>query len=177
VNRVKKVFIVATIALVLFFSCVTENWVSPTVTGGFDNQVCNVCVNVADECLSDVSDAVQTWDKSLKNWKRFVVNSGSYCCINISETDLTEKYENTNVLAYTPSLGSREIFLIRGRYERAVQLIVLHEMGHALGAQHVPGTLMASHLNTISRLCPDATTVAQVAAWNKIDIESLSWCW
>lgn len=74
-------------------------------------------------------------------------------------------------------VGGREISLVKGRYEQDVTGILLHEIGHALGAQHVPGTLMNPRWTPGEFTCPDATTVAQVAAWNKVDLGLLQWCW
>jgi len=79
-------------------------------------------------------------------------------------------------IAWTSMIGGKEINLVIGKYENITRQLVLHELGHALGAQHVPGTLMNPSYSPVKYRCIDATTVAQVAAWNQVDIGILRWC-
>lgn len=152
------------------------SWSNPKSTANIA-QKATVCINVPVEYQSDAALAVSMWDRSLSSWRRFqsVFNTTESCSYIIKETTET----NSNSLAWTNHIGGNEILLTKGRYENNVFAIVLHEFGHALGAQHVPNTIMAKTVvpKVQTTPCPDIVTVAQIAAYNKLNLETLSWCY
>lgn len=84
---------------------------------------------------------------------------------------------NHHPLAETSMVGGFEIRMRKGWYEQDIPGILMHEMGHAFGAQHVDGTLMNPTWAPHRFVCPDKTTVAQVAAWWQINLDTLSYCY
>lgn len=146
-----------------------------------------VCVNGVPETLHDrIAEAINSWNKALGNWRHFkpVFDENISCAYLIHEVpnDLNQingPIPNSPDAVAFATLGGREISLRKGYYEYDVGAIVLHEFGHVLGAQHVPNTTMDPTVLKIQKnveLCPDIYTVSQVAAWNKLNLETLSWC-
>jgi predicted Zn-dependent protease len=135
-----------------------------------------VCIQLSHEQFIEASKAVNEWSNSLKEWKKLVPINGwnEPCNYYIHETKNKDSHQSS--IAWTSSIGGREIKLVVGKYENITKQIVLHELGHALGAQHVHNTLMNSTYNNRMYKCIDATTIAQVAAWNQVEIDILRWC-
>ena len=153
-------------------------WVGPTrvdTWGGVGNAY--VCIDLPADSVEDAARAVSTWDRALRQWRRLVpvIGADDGCSYVISETS-TPHPTDPAAVGWASRIGGRRIQLLRGRYETDVEVIVLHEMGHALGAQHVDGTLMNPTYDTITLRCPDVVTVSQVAAYNGLDMATLSWC-
>lgn len=137
-----------------------------------------MCVDVSSKQLPHVLEAIYSWDSSISNWKRLVPKVGK----NLDSCDylIVEVEPDDNIgpatLATTSSIFGRLIKLYRGRYEVDTLSVVLHEIGHALGAKHMPGTMMSAQVVYNAYKCPDAATVAQVAIANDLDPSALSWC-
>ena len=112
---------------------------------------------------------MHAWDKAVGNWRHVRVTRES-CEVVVQEGSC-----DGEPLACTDKLGGSVVTLVPGRYEGARESILLHELGHVLGAQHVGGTLMSP---TYERgyTCPDVYTVVQVAAYQKANLEYFSWC-
>lgn len=175
--------IVASIVTV-FFGC-EPRWIGPRRIDTWNGvQNAYVCLDLPADVVDEAVEAVKLWDKSLKQWKRMIPVVGG---TNITdEFELGCSYLITEVnrpnpgdalaVAWASRIGGKYIYLRQGYYEEDVKVIVLHELGHALGAQHVAGTLMNPTYNTITQKCPDVTTVSQVAAFNGLDLSTLSWC-
>lgn len=167
------------VAAAFFVGCSTIQWVEPRIDSGFDPPaVAYVCIDLPDREAAAAERAVSAWDKALAGWRRLVsvkapVGSEG-CAYWIGEVPPGDA--PPGVAAWVSSLGGRTVNLVRGHYEDIAEKIVLHEMGHALGAQHVDGTLMHPVRDEVMLPCPDVTTVAQVAAWNKVDLRVLGWC-
>ena len=137
-----------------------------------------VCVDVAPAQLPAVLEAIDAWDAAISNWKRLVPHVGKNldaCDYVIVEVE-PEESVGPMTLATTSSLFGRLIKLYRGRYEADPLSVVLHEVGHALGARHMTGTMMNPQILRNMYKCPDAATIAQVAIANDIDPTMLSWC-
>lgn len=133
----------------------------------------SVCIeNVPKKHHDQIVSAFQTWNKALAQWTKFEFDEWN-CDLTISETNDPKAGESA---AWVDRLGGATIVLRKGWYEQDVEGIVMHEIGHILGAQHVPGTLMRTTWAPNALVCPDVTTVAQVAAFNRIDLRLLSWC-
>jgi hypothetical protein len=81
-------------------------------------------------------------------------------------------------LAFTPGPGNHAIYLVRTRIRdnAMVRGIVMHEMGHALGAAHTPHGLMLANYNAETYQCVDYATVLQVATYYHWDVSSMNYC-
>lgn len=154
-------------------------WSRPSTNGSFVPPVkAYVCVDLPPDQLPGARQAIVSWDKSLAQWKHLIVVDGIVEPCTFIVREVTDPYvSDTHALAWASMVGGREVSLMKGRYEQDVTGILLHELGHAFGAQHVPGTLMNPTWSPHEFTCPDATTVAQVAAWNRVDLGLLSWCY
>ena len=154
------------------------SWTKNTTPSGvwIPGETATVCVHVSNDTLSDVIDAVEAWDTAIGKWKHLVpiVGPSDQCNYVIREAEVTEEV-GYNTLAST-KLHGRDIFLYKNRYELDPVGVVLHEIGHVLGARHMEGTLMAPQITYGKYRCPDAATIAQVAMVNAIDPSLFSWC-
>lgn len=167
-----KLLVLAFFTLVV--SGCSVQWHGPTATTLYPDRDLQICSAVRPELNRGIRDAADMWNRSLANW-RHVVQVSSNCDIEILETN-----EPTRTSwAWTSELGGGTILLNIAHlpaFSRHTASVVGHEVGHALGAQHLPGTLMQLHWDGLWE-CPDAATVAQVAAYHRINLELLAWCW
>ena len=171
--------------LMMITTSISPSACGPTVIYmGGNREVLNVsekaevCVDVNKKYLPEVLDAIYAWDSAIRNWKHLVPRLGpdfDDCNYMIKEVDPDDD-TGPRTLGATSRLFGREIKLYRGRYEIDPLSITLHEIGHALGARHMPGTMMNDEIIYFKYRCPDAATVAQVAIANGIDPSTLSWC-
>ena len=144
-----------------------------------NNETINVCIDLSETYIDGAVEAVKQWDEVLRNWRRLSFTIGNVtddrCQLTIQETD-DYHHNDPSSIAWTDTIGGRHIYIrknVKSKFE--MQNTVLHELGHAFGAQHVPKTLM-SRVQIPMTQCPDVTTVAQVAAWNHLNLNALSWC-
>lgn len=81
-------------------------------------------------------------------------------------------------LAWVSEIGGNHIFVIRDRIssEDDLKEILLHEMGHALGAKHVVKTLMNPQHNHYNYYCIDKNTAEQVAQYRNLNINQMNYC-
>ena len=156
----------------------SHSWTTPRVTSRGHRIESKVCIDVSVFERPNVLKAVKAWNKAIGAWQHFfTVNKKPDidCDLSIQEVE-PDPEKSVTVLATTEGLGIGRIKLFRGRYEIDSYAVTLHEMGHALGANHLRGTLMDSKLNFGVYHCPDVATVLQIAYINGINPEMLSWC-
>lgn len=162
--------------LCLFISgCV--QWTVPKSNDISFKQDVYVCVddNIKDEHFAEIQRAYNTLNRSLERWKKFSAIRYGNCSYSIQSTNNLNP-ENPLALAWT-KIGGRDIYLVNGRYEKNIYEITIHEMAHCLGAQHINNTLMHPSYNKHLMQCVDVTTVAQIAAYNRVSIDLLAWCY
>lgn len=128
-----------------------------------------VCLEAPDTS-GELAQAVHAWDKAIGNWRHMVVSHAG-CDVVIFEGQCTDG----NPLACADGLGGTVVTLVPGKYEHDRTAILLHELGHILGAQHVEGTLMSSTYAG-HYTCPDIYTVLQVSSYQKANLTEFSWC-
>jgi len=139
----------------------------------------SVCLDLPKERKTSVLQAVEDWNKALGRWRGLSAfgesDHPSQCDYWVKET--SKNYtDKPGACAWASMVGGHEIWLRKDHYEQDVHGIALHELGHALGAQHIPGTLMSATWDPRLFECPDELTVVQVGAWNQVDLDLLSWC-
>lgn len=165
-------------------SCGGPQWARPNLdVPDIEQGKIYVCLDLPKEQLPAAHEAVTQWDRALHQWKHVIAIDNQNpvdadCKMWVHETSDAPEDDASNhhPMAWTSTLGGFEITLRKGWYEQDTTGILMHEMGHAFGAQHVPGTLMNPTWVPHMFVCPDVTTVAQVAAWNQINLEGLSYC-
>lgn len=84
----------------------------------------------------------------------------------------------SNILAFVPHDDAHLLVVIGNRLAtRNLKLIAMHEMGHLLGAVHVPGgTLMGTTYENNRFDCIDKVTAYQVARRNELDFQNMNYC-
>ena len=153
------------ICMVVACGCSTQ-WKQPTVQAepASDIRVCS--------SIEGVDTAVRSWDYALGNWRRMALTTDS-CDVRIDQGSC----ESNTAIACTDGLGGQSITIQKRLTSGNATHVIAHEMGHVLGAQRVSGTLMDLREDASPFDCPDKTTMAQVAAYHRINIELLRYCW
>ncbi len=134
-----------------------------------------VCVDLArDSDALDAMRAVNSWDRAIGTWHHMNPVRGKGCHLTIREA-AEPPGDHPDALAFVVR-GSNVIHLVRGRYHGIAEPLVVHEMGHWLGAIHQEGTAMTPTFDRHLAACPDRKTVEQVAKANGWPMHSVSWC-
>lgn len=83
--------------------------------------------------------------------------------------------------AWTVNLGGHKMYIVRDRIQGDEKFrgIVLHELGHALGAPHNedPRSLMSIPYNTVATRCIDKWSAEVVAIYQRISLENVNYCY
>lgn len=75
----------------------------------------------------------------------------------------------------TDAIGGHVAYLLSDRVnDKTINVIIKHELGHLLGAEHTAHGLMRS--NYRPNLCIDRETIEQVANYNGLDVNKLNYC-
>jgi hypothetical protein len=160
-------------AALLLISCAPQ-W-KPVQDTGSTVDTARVCLNVPNP--DSLAPAIEIWNQALGSWRQLVVAKPyETCAYTVSLVQTSDVCNSPISLACADVLGGHEVYLVSGRYEADPVNILTHELGHLFGAQHVDGTLMNPTYGG-RWTCPDVTTVVQVAAWYRISLVPLSWCY
>lgn len=81
-------------------------------------------------------------------------------------------------LGFTPSTGDHTIYLVRDRIRdnHMVKGLVMHEVGHALGAEHGGDGLMTPGYDAERYQCVDYYTANAVAQYHNWKVDTLNYC-
>jgi len=82
-------------------------------------------------------------------------------------------------LAFCDYVGGNLMYVVRDRIDNdQVRGIVMHEMGHLLGAKHVneDADLMAPSYDNINAQCIDRTTLMQIAKTQGFPFQNMNYC-
>lgn len=170
-------------AFLAAMSCVMScgpYWTKPGVNGTMNSPgTWYVCVDLPEAQLPEAHKAVEMWDGALNQWVHIKsLDGGNHSTCRVWVHQVTEANKSSpGALAWANTIGGNEVSMMQGRYERDITGILLHELGHAFGAQHVGMTLMDPHWSVGAFTCPDRITVVQIAAWNHINIDLFRWCY
>jgi len=96
-----------------------------------------------------------------------------------SEHPIVRRRIMDGTLAFVPGLGAPLMFIIEDHMgSKNMRTILMHEMGHMLGADHVnvDYTLMTPKYGPKQPDCIDLLTARQVAWFRDLDIEYMNYC-
>lgn len=164
-------------AVLMGCGCIDRPWSEHPLNQLEVSTTASVCVNLPPKTRPQAIEAVKAWDRAVRHWRHLVVAPAgtTECAYRIDETTKTSP-DSPTAVAWVPSIGGRQIYVRIGHYETQTTAIVMHEFGHAFGAQHIDFTLMHPDVGLSQLACPDVQTVAQVAAYNHLDLKTLNWC-
>jgi hypothetical protein len=151
-----------------------------------------------DDMLS-IGDAVAQWNYALNGYieldiqsKRFdmepeiIANCMTHRCWMVMQVDssnymVTELDDlagpGSRTLAWANDVGGNRMFLIRDRLKTSwIRGIVLHEMGHLLGAEHDNAYLMAPEFVWEDTQCVDYQTIRLVGTYWSLPVNELNYC-
>jgi hypothetical protein len=148
-----------------------------------------------------IQDALDQWSYALNGYIQFDVKSTQF---NMSQDSVLRdvqtgkawvflkvdsqnefiKHQDTSngrqmhiVLACADQIGGHTLYVVRDRITNSqVTGIIMHEVGHLLGANHVPGSLMAPAFEEDSTRCVDLITLQQVAYYQHLDYHRMNYC-
>ncbi len=132
-----------------------------------------------------IDEAVDQWNYVLNgyivlkvyNWNYVrgseKIEPGEFLIIKIGEP-----YMKDNKLAYADRIGGNVIFVLRDKLNNEdISYLMLHEIGHLLGAGHLGERLMSTGYEQERYKCVDYLTMKQVAdKWN-LPIDKLNYCY
>jgi hypothetical protein len=79
-------------------------------------------------------------------------------------------------VGFTPG-GSHHVYLVRDRLaNRDIKYIIMHELGHTLGARHRGDGLMSVPYHQEAYQCVDQMTVLQVAEHEQLQPDHMNYC-
>lgn len=129
----------------------------------------------------DVDDVEALLEKNDNLQEGFIVIG-----VNTINDELGEKMDNGS-LAFVNNLGRRARFMVvfrdrlfgeKGHGHKDARKVLLHEFGHALGANHVnTDSLMFPYYGSGHQLdCVDKITAAQVATYWSLKLDKMNFC-
>ncbi len=158
--------ILSLVAFLFLVGCSGSNVTPPgTVTVWIDP-------NLPENVQTAAREAVQDWQDATAGVWTYEITSDAAAKVFLFSHD-----DREGSLATTEGLGGDVIKIHSKAVEeypnapsRVWRLILRHEMGHALGAEHMEGTLMSTHYNGVDYRCIDQKTLQQVATFNGVDV-------
>lgn len=99
-------------------------------------------------------------------------NGECYLVLRLDKgSNMIENEYGKMTLGYANKIGGSYLYLIPElMIEGEMELVIMHEVGHLLGARHKETGLMVSNYSGVSGLCIDEETVKQVGEYN-------GWLW
>lgn len=167
------------LTLLLFsFGCVEQQWSKAPEVWSKPQQV-TLCTHIPESQFYNAVVAAEQWNKAIDAWKHInVIRANEYNILcDYQMYEVFESFDGLDTtVAWADKVGGDTIYLVHGRYESLAQGVMMHEIGHVLGAQHYFQTLMNPSKSEVYYTCPDHITVSQVAAWNHVNLSGLRWC-
>ena len=80
-------------------------------------------------------------------------------------------------MAFTDAVGGYKIYLVRDRDGNDdIKYLMLHEIGHLLGASHTETGLMSPMMDKQQFACIDYSTIVQVSLYQHLPVDDLNYC-
>ena len=143
-------------------------------------QYINVCIDRTfdSEDKATIISAIDEWDRTLNGSMVFTTNDVS-CNWTIikSEVELYNE-QREPILAQANYVGGTTITVIRTKIRSEWQLkaIMLHEIGHLLGANHMDDSLMNSHYSIKLYPCIDQKTIQVISKYQGLSYSNYNFC-
>lgn len=119
--------------------------------------------------------AIIKWNQTLNGQVRFEVEREEPSVLVIKKVPSSLPGPTPDAIAWADFIGGNEISVKDDIAKELVEPVMLHEIGHILGAEHVEGTLMNPAVYP-NYLCVDETTGRHVAQHLRLDPQSLQTC-
>jgi len=140
-----------------------------------------ISINIDDSFSFDerksIVRAIRTWNRSLNN-NMILLTSNSKAdrrIVRASSDDPIVDVAKKESLAITAS--KKYIYVISDRIgDVDLSMIMLHEIGHMLGAGHANRGLMSPTFRTVDYKCIDYDTAKQIALANDLDVNTMNYC-
>lgn len=155
-------------------------------------------VGFGDEDKMSIDNALDKWNHALNGYIVFTVKSFTF---DMGTSDINDAIRNHGLMIFKvdsitcnfiPSQNGVEfktlawadisshdkIYVVRDRLStQAIFPVMLHEIGHILGAVHSKEYLMHPVYTPQHYVCIDEDTIKQVAKFNNLPIEKLNYCY
>lgn len=143
-----------------------------------------------------INDAIDQWNYALNGYIKLIVVSTHFNMENdvlqqVNRGDgwlilritarsyyvVDDTAHGHMTLAFANKIGGNQIYVVRDRIPNEWMTgLLLHEIGHLLGAQHDEKDLMKPVYDLEDGRCIDADTLRQVAAYQHLRLDKLSYC-
>jgi hypothetical protein len=146
-----------------------------------------------------IDDAIKQWNYALNGYVRLDVKSTTFdmepnelAQIRSCDCWIIMKVKSDNpmipdepirgkpqyhTLAWVNEIGGKLMWVVRDRLQNEWMTgVILHEMGHMLGARHDKVYLMQPSYSWEDYRCVDKWTLGQVAAYQQIPVRMLNYC-
>lgn len=169
-SSIKKILSLISLGFCLVVSC-QPKWTKTLYNNNAlpPAETVYVCIDTDESANEKIVAAITAWDNSIGIWKHLIPVIGINKNCNIKIIEVPEEQEDDSRVVARAFMTNDNIHLFKGRHEKDTTGIVLHEIGHLLGAKHMEGTLMDPVITYKKYACPDAATLAQVATVHDID--------
>lgn len=157
-----------------------------------------VDVDFGNADLLSIQQALEQWNFAMNGYAHFrivnsrfdmqisnlqqALNQHAYLILKISSdnpivpTPGPEYQPGCQTLGFT-TVGGHSIYLVRDRLRNIdVRFVLMHELGHALGARHQKTGLMRPAYDPEYYQCVDADTAQQVATYRGWEARHLNYC-
>lgn len=124
--------------------------------------------------------AVIDWNyHSNKHMDKMIVKNDGIIIIHLNSQDIVKKNYSKTMLAFADQVPGHYIYFIRDRIGKPIdlKLILMHEMGHVLGAKHQKKYLMTTTFDYKGWQCVDYDTLVQVAKVQGFDVKTGNYCY
>lgn len=151
-----------------------------------------------EEEMEEIEEAIGRWNRVLNGYRRLevvdrrysserlevtrrAVSGEAYLILRLEpDSDLLNDGVNEMTLAFVNELGGTLMYIVPTSIREgdvSVYSVVLHEIGHWMGAGHVESGLMEAKYRVGGYICVDEGTVRQVSGWFKVyDWRRMNYC-
>ena len=137
-----------------------------------------------------IEEGISRWNKVLNGYKRMDIvgdfsgeiekmkeadRGGAYLILSIAPNSTLIKNDGHSLtLGFTDAIGGKYLYLVPEYIgEEDLYGIVLHEIGHLMGARHTEGGLMKAGYSSGQEVCIDKGTVEQIREY---DWKRMNYC-